>query len=395
MATVNLRSIRQKSASFSDFLDVVAITETWLKADETSAALADITPQGYSLIHKPRRGKQGGGGVAIMTNNKFDVSPCKIPQYTNFESVGCKISAPLFSAHVVCIYRLIEYPLFVFDQFQNLLENLSFIPGELIILGDFNLHLDIPSHHTGTFTDILMSFGLLQHVNFPTHIHGHWLDLCITRSASQILSSIFPSDGLSEHLTVIAELQSDLHRHTAKKQITYKRINQIDINNFKTDNVKSQLITNPKLSADSLYKQFHDTLSSILNTHAPLKTKSVSPKPPNPWITPASFSTFFVNEIEKIRMKFCDPKHNVPQIPPPEINFPMTSFEPATADEVKKLILSSQDKSCDLDPLPTKLDVLSVHHVNTQEGSPSHFSNKSYTLIIIFADNQFVHVIIK
>ena len=54
-------------------------------------------------------------------------------------------------------------------------------------------------------------------------------------------------------------------------------------------------------------------------------------------------------------MKFCDPKHNVPHIPPPEINFPMTSFEPATADEVKQLILSSQDKSCDLDPLPTKL----------------------------------------
>ena len=51
----------------------------------------------------------------------------------------------------------------------------------------------------------------------------------------------------------------------------------------------------------------------------------------------------------------CDPKHNVPYIPPPEIIFPMTSFEPATADEVKKLILSSQDKSCDLDPLPTKL----------------------------------------
>ena len=159
---------------------MVAITETWLKVKETSTALADITPQGYSLIHEPRRGKQGGG-VAIMTNNKFDVSPCKIPQYTSFESVGCKISAPLFSAHVLCIYRLIEYPchckkyrffrknlsvllpcnprrglhgnstgkLFLkslsclectvfFDQFQNLLENLSSIPGELIILGDFN-----------------------------------------------------------------------------------------------------------------------------------------------------------------------------------------------------------------------------------------------------------------
>ena len=68
-----------------------------------------------------------------------------------------------------------------------------------------------------------------------------------------------------------------------------------------------------------------------------------------------SFSPFFVNKIEQIRMKLCDPKHNVPHIPPPGINFPMTSFEPATADEVRKSILSSQDKSCDLDPLPAKL----------------------------------------
>ena len=37
-----------------------------------------------------------------------------------------------------------------------------------------------------------------------------------------------------------------------------------------------------------------------------------------------------------------------------------------------------------------KLDV-SVYHVNTQVGSPS---NKSYTFIIILADNQFVHVIL-
>ena len=118
----------------------------------------------------------------------------------------------------------------------------------MIILCDFNLHLAIPSHHTETFTDILTSFGLLQHVNFTTHIHGHWLDLCITRSASQIVSSIFPSDGLSDHLTVIAEQQSDLHRHTAKKQITYRRINLIGINAFKTDISKSQLITNPNLS---------------------------------------------------------------------------------------------------------------------------------------------------
>ena len=45
-------------------------------------------------------------------------------------------------------------------------------------------------------------------------------------------------------------------------------------------------------------------------------------------------------------------------------------------------------------PFIIKLDA-SVYHVNTREGPPSHFSNKSYTLIIILPDNQFVHVIIK
>ena len=33
----------------------------------------------------------------------------------------------------------------------------------------------------------------------------------------------------------------------------------------------------------------------------------------------------------------------------------MTSFKLAIENEVKKVILSSQDKSCDLDQLPTKL----------------------------------------
>ena len=41
-----------------------------------------------------------------------------------------------------------------------------------------------------------------------------------------------------------------------------------------------------------------------------------------------------------------------------------------------------------------KLEV-SVYHVNTQEGSPTNFSNKNEQLIKILRDNQFVHVIIE
>ena len=39
----------------------------------------------------------------------------------------------------------------------------------------------------------------------------------------------------------------------------------------------------------------------------------------------------------------------------PRVNSLLVSFEPATADEVKKIIMSSPNKSCELDPLPTVL----------------------------------------
>jgi len=55
-----------------------------------------------------------------------------------------------------------------FNQFQDLLENLSTLPGELCILGDFNLHVDTTSYQSETFGDLLSSFGLKQHVNFAT-----------------------------------------------------------------------------------------------------------------------------------------------------------------------------------------------------------------------------------
>ena len=60
--------------------------------------------------------------------------------------------------------------------------NLATMHSESDIFGDFNLYLDIPSAIT-TFNDFLLSFDLKQHVTCSTKIHGHWLDLLITRSS--------------------------------------------------------------------------------------------------------------------------------------------------------------------------------------------------------------------
>ena len=59
---------------------------------------------------------------------------------------------------------------------------------ELLIVGDFNIHVDSSNNESKGFLDILNANGLTQHVTSPTHQKGHTLDLVITREQSNLLS---------------------------------------------------------------------------------------------------------------------------------------------------------------------------------------------------------------
>ena len=91
--------------------------------------------------------------------------------------------------HVIVVYRhppsatnKFTTSLFL-SEFTMLLDNLSITSGELLILGDFNLHVDKPSDPDASqFFGLLYAFGLTQHVRGSTHTHGHTLDLVKTRS---------------------------------------------------------------------------------------------------------------------------------------------------------------------------------------------------------------------
>ena len=67
------------------------------------------------------------------------------------------------------------------------------------------------------------------------------------------------------------------------------------------------------------------------------------------------FSRYFVDKIETIRSKFPDKVQDIPQVQKTEIRSKMKVFERASEDEIKKLILSSSSKSCDLDPITTSV----------------------------------------
>lgn len=48
---------------------------------------------------------------------------------------------------------------------------------QVAVIGDFNLHMDVPTDNDAiAMSDLMESFSLRRHMEGPTHIQGHTLD---------------------------------------------------------------------------------------------------------------------------------------------------------------------------------------------------------------------------
>ena len=66
----------------------------------------------------------------------------------------------------------------------------------------------------------------------------------------------------------------------------FRKINKIDYESFHSDILSSDLIKKPEKDLSALCQQYDSVLSSILDKHAPVNTKTMPRKPPTPWMTP-------------------------------------------------------------------------------------------------------------
>ena len=158
------------------------------------------------FFHEPRADQRTGGGVGILVSDQLKTDIHPLPSFKTFEAISARIGNNSFSGFVACLYRFQNGTCQFFGEFQDLLENIISLHDNLYILGDFNLHLDNLIGNTNKFNEILTCFDLKQHVNFPTHVHGHWLDLLISKRISNSIKSVFSAAGISDHRAVISEI---------------------------------------------------------------------------------------------------------------------------------------------------------------------------------------------
>ena len=297
----NARSLKNKTHMISDFIsndhiDIVTITETWLTGDDRdNYPLAQLTSalKDFDWHHKPRLDRVGGGvGLCIRKSFRVKIYEAS-PNFTSFEHLHVLLTAhQQVPTRVIIVYRPQRTAtgdsteqLFL-REFSVLMEQLISTPHQLLIVGDFNYHVNSVSDvNSRNFLALLSAFNLQQHVSFPTHRAGHTLDLILTRASDSFVSDLGSTSSLpSDHVAITCSLNIR-KPPPLKLEIKTRKIHAIDVEAFRSDILDSDLYTSPSQDLHERVDQFCTTLSSLLNHHAPEVTRTVTCRPDTPWYT--------------------------------------------------------------------------------------------------------------
>ena len=303
LTVLNTQSLNNKAAIFIDFIceyqpDLLAATETWF-IDGESASKTQCTPGGYRFFDHSRSGRRGGGTGLLFKNNLM-VSKVTGGEHQSFEYSEWKVTSGSRRVNLIIMYRppySAAHPVtsaVFFVEFAEYLESIVLSADPLLIVGDFNIHIDSNENYDAIkFSELLQSFSLTQHVQVPTHSSGHTLDLIITRKTDDLVSSV-PRAGclFSDHMPVFCEL--DMGKvHFTKSNVSYRNLSAINLDALRADLSNSDLCKNTDLSdIHELAKSYNETLESVINRHAPLRTKTIVARPYVPW---------FNNEVKSVK----------------------------------------------------------------------------------------------
>ena len=144
-------------------------------------------------------------------------------------------------------------------------------------VGDFNIHMDNEhDHKTKSFRSMLDEFGLKQHVNVPTHMFGHVLELVISDQAyPYLLLENGPAiEGYveSDHFPLCFQI-SWMKPPKPSNSIKYRSWKTLNKETFKADLTAACLTNDLACDTNAFVEFYNKTLIAILEKHLPLKEK--------------------------------------------------------------------------------------------------------------------------
>ena len=177
------------------------------------------------------------------------------------------------------VYRTSDSSLF-YKEFKNTLGILARYNEEVLILGDFNFHLEQSDNTDAqTFLNILKSHGFDSSTNQPTHDQGGWLDVIASRKSVNIN---YIDSGISDHKLLLCSCEM-LKLPPIYWQLQIRHWNFSDTEKFISGLKQFPLSAATSLDVDSALDFYNSTFSGILDKMIPFKTVRLHKRPSDSW----------------------------------------------------------------------------------------------------------------
>ncbi len=156
--------LANKSFILNDFvtshnLDILCLTETWLKSGDCCPLVELCLPNSNFL--NALSTISCDGGIAVVYKNHLNCVPFIAGSFHSFSVLTFKIECDIPVCCMIIYGPPTSYTIFMND-FSTLLSSVVLKFDKIIIVGDFNIHIDDPSNSLATeFLNTAKSFNLV------------------------------------------------------------------------------------------------------------------------------------------------------------------------------------------------------------------------------------------
>jgi len=208
---LNPRSVGNEYVNIASLItdqlyDVFLVTETWHTSMD-DVALRRCVPDGFTCVEQSRpttdtTSVNYGGVTAIVSDRLRCKRLTTVTTVTSFEYVCFTVTGRAATVVTLLVYRTGPVTDTFYKELSSLLEVLAVYKCQIIIAGDFNIHVEKRDDIEALrLQELLTSFDCVQNVPaVPTDRAGGTLDLVITKSDQLINNLTVQSpDILSDH----------------------------------------------------------------------------------------------------------------------------------------------------------------------------------------------------
>ena len=304
--------MREKVPNIMNYLkenniDVMLVQETWVRKCD-GPMIKQVKEYGFKFLsYRKSRKIDWGGGVAVIFKEGLKLNKIKCEPFKSFEHIICKLitsSGPLLFVNVYRAEYSAKNKFTVKDfleEFSTLLQNLSCITIPCIVVGDFNIHMELlsttawlPAHRkvkkkdAEDFSHLLGNFGFVQLIDKPTHCFNGILDLLIVKDRS-IVNSFeigLPNVAcISDHGPIHINFQHIPAINSKRVEIRRRNLDSIDLAAFNEEMLKLEIPdklmnSNDPCSSTSL---LNSAVSSVLDQLCPIQTTTIRSRPKQHW----------------------------------------------------------------------------------------------------------------